>query len=105
MCIRDSSRVDHIRLVRLPDPGDGPELHLYIAREAARPLDDRVPLWQLHLIEGYANGGAVLLRSHHALGDGPTLMHMLHAWSGSHPAGKDPSMPMTPLSKLSLIHI
>ena len=93
------SRVDHIRLVRLPDPGDDPELHRYIAREVARPLDDRVPLWQLHLIEGYANGGAVLLRSHHALGAGPTLMHMLDAWSGSPPAGKDPSMPMRPLSK------
>jgi WS/DGAT/MGAT family acyltransferase len=73
---------DHVVRVRLPAPGDDAMLHGYIAREAAQALDHQCPLWQLHLIEGYGRGGAVLLRTHHAMGDGPAIMHVLERWAG-----------------------
>ena len=73
---------DHVRRIELPSPGDDAALHHYIAGEAIRPLDPGRPLWQLHLIDGYRTGGAVLLRTHHALGDGPALMHVLATWAG-----------------------
>ena len=83
-------RDDHIRSVRLPSPGGDAELHAYIAGEASRPLDDRVPLWQLHFIDGCRGGGAILLRTHHALGDGPTLVHALKTWAGPPEHGVSP---------------
>jgi len=79
------NRADHIRSVRLDSPGGDAELHAYIGGVASGPLDRHVPLWQLHLIDGLGDGGAVLLRSHHALGDGATLMHVLDVWAGPEP--------------------
>jgi WS/DGAT/MGAT family acyltransferase len=81
---------DHVFRIRLPTPGCDKELHTYIGREAAQALDHAVPLWQLHLIEGYRDGAAVLLRTHHALGDGPALMHVLEQWADG------PSEPSSP---------
>jgi diacylglycerol O-acyltransferase len=86
----EAQRTDHIRSVTLPSPGGDAELHAYIAGEASKPLDDRVPLWQLHFIDGCRGGGAVLLRTHHALGDGPTLVHALNTWAGPPEHGDSP---------------
>jgi WS/DGAT/MGAT family acyltransferase len=72
---------DHVIRMRLPDPGSDRQLHTYVGREAAQALDHRVPLWQLHLIEGHGDGAAVLLRTHQALADGPALMHVLGHWA------------------------
>jgi WS/DGAT/MGAT family acyltransferase len=72
---------DHVFRIRLPEPGDDGALHTYIGREAAQALDHRVPLWQLHLIEGHRDGAAVLLRTHQALADGPALRCVLEQWA------------------------
>jgi WS/DGAT/MGAT family acyltransferase len=73
---------DHVVRVRLPEPGDDAALHEYVGREAAQALDHQFPLWQIHLIEGFGGGGAVLLRTHHAMGDGPAIMHAIERWAG-----------------------
>lgn len=72
---------DHVRRATLSAPGDDASLHAYIESHIADPLDPAKPLWQLHLIDGYQGGGALLLRAHHALGDGTALMHAVVALS------------------------
>lgn len=92
-------RADHIQSVTLPSPGGDTELHRYVSGEASRPLDGQVPLWQLHLINGHGDGGVILLRSHHALGDGLTLLHTLDTWAGSSSIGNDASIDRRPGSE------
>lgn len=69
----------HLRRAALPAPGDAAALHAYVDSHVADPLDPTRPLWQLHLIDGYGGGSALLLRAHHALGDGTALMHAVLA--------------------------
>jgi WS/DGAT/MGAT family acyltransferase len=40
-------------------------------------FDMRKPLWQMHLLDGYAGGSALVFRLHHALADGLALVHLL----------------------------
>ena len=57
----------HVRPARLPD-GD---LSAYVAREMATRLHRDRPLWELHVIDGLADGRVALLpKMHHALVDG-----------------------------------
>jgi WS/DGAT/MGAT family acyltransferase len=77
---RDDPRFDigrHIRRARLPGAGDKAELESFVAELAVRPLDPAHPSWQIHVIEHYQEGVAVVLRIHHAIGDGAALMHVL----------------------------
>jgi WS/DGAT/MGAT family acyltransferase len=67
----------HLCTAALPAPGGDGELHDYVSAQAARPLDPRRPLWQAHLIDGYGDGCAILLRTHHALADGTALVQAL----------------------------
>jgi diacylglycerol O-acyltransferase len=71
----------HIRRATLPAPGDNDALHRYVEEQSPRPLDPERPLWELHLLDGYRGGSAVLLRTHHAIADGLALMHLFEALS------------------------
>jgi WS/DGAT/MGAT family acyltransferase len=68
---------DHIHHAVLPGPGGDKELHDYVSAQASVPLDRGRPLWQVHLLDGYGNGCALLLRTHHALADGTALVQAL----------------------------
>jgi diacylglycerol O-acyltransferase len=80
----------HIRRVRLPGPGNDAALATYVAAEAARPLDPDRPLWELHLIDGYGDGSAVLLRTHHALADGRALTRVIELLTEPGPGSAPP---------------
>jgi WS/DGAT/MGAT family acyltransferase len=67
----------HIRRARLAGSGGKAELQRFVAELAARPLDPAHPLWQTHIVERYEEGVAVVMRIHHAIGDGAALMHVL----------------------------
>ncbi len=79
---------DHLRQVILDQPGDEAALHEYVESHIADPLQPDRPLWEVHLIDGYQGGSALLLRVSHALGDGTALMHALIALSDDEP-GRD----------------
>lgn len=45
-----------------------------VAELAMRPLDRRRPLWQMHLVEDYEGGSAMIIRIHHCIADGIALI-------------------------------
>jgi WS/DGAT/MGAT family acyltransferase len=44
------------------------------------------PLWQVHLVENYGPGCALVIRIHHSLSDGVALMHVLLSLGDADPA-------------------
>ncbi len=68
---------NHIREVELPAPGDDSALQEYVASFLSTPLPRDRPLWEMHLVEGMAEGSAIFVRLHHALADGIALTEVL----------------------------
>lgn len=67
----------HIHHVALPQPGDDRELFRLTADIMERRLDRERPLWECWIIEGLSDGRwAMLLKIHHCIADGITIMHM-----------------------------
>ncbi len=61
----------HLRSGYLPAPGTDNELGTYVAAEASRRMDRTRPLWELHIINGLADGKvAIFCKLHHAMVDG-----------------------------------
>lgn len=61
----------HLRHSALPQPGGERELAVLISRLHGIPLDKSRPLWEMHVIEGFADGTIALYsKMHHALIDG-----------------------------------
>jgi WS/DGAT/MGAT family acyltransferase len=67
----------HIHKVALPDGGDDKALMKMVSDLISMPLDYTKPLWQIHLIENYYGGSALLWRIHHAIGDGASLVNAM----------------------------
>ena len=79
---------EHVSRTRLPAPGDQRALQQTASDLAGRPLRKDRPLWELHLLDGYGDGGALLLRTHHAIADGGALMQVLLALADPLDAGE-----------------
>ena len=67
----------HVHRVTLPAPGDDAALQDYVNSHISTPLERDRPLWEIHLIDGYAQGAAVYSRLHHALADGIALTRVV----------------------------
>ena len=72
----------HVHRLSLPAPGDEAALARLIGELASRPLDRERPLWAIYFIERHEACGltcppVVLVRLHHAVGDGVSLMRLL----------------------------
>ncbi|MGH3568371.1 MAG: WS/DGAT/MGAT family O-acyltransferase [Pseudonocardia sp.] len=68
----------HVRHSTLPHPGGERQLGVLVSRLHSRPHDLTRPLWELHVIDGLADGRfAMYLKVHHALIDGVGLMRRL----------------------------
>ena len=58
----------HLDHATLPSPDSLPD---YVGREMSRKLDRARPLWELHIVDGLADGRVALMpKMHHALVDG-----------------------------------
>ncbi len=83
--LAECDRVDvgrHVRTVRLPAPGDDRTLAAEISRIMSTDLVTDGPLWEYIVLEGLEGGGvAHLLRTHHALADGATILRIWDALS------------------------
>ncbi len=61
----------HVRLHSTVGAGEAGDLHAWVARIMGRQLDRGRPLWEIHVLDGLAEGrAAMLLKVHHAFLDG-----------------------------------
>lgn len=84
--LAESDRVDverHLRTITLAAPGDERALSAEISRIMSTDLapdDPDGPRWDYTIIDGLADGGlAHLMRAHHALADGSTMLRIWDA--------------------------
>jgi diacylglycerol O-acyltransferase len=75
----------HLQRATLPPPGDQAALQDVVSLLASTPLDLSKPLWQFHLVEGYAECCALVLRFHHAIADGTALVRVILSMTESDP--------------------
>jgi diacylglycerol O-acyltransferase / wax synthase len=62
---------DHVRRVTLPAPGDDVRFHDLVGEVLSPPLDRSRPLWELVLVDGFADERfAIVYKTHHAMADG-----------------------------------
>ena len=67
----------HLHRLALPSPGDKTTLQDMVSDLMSTPLDFSKPLWQIHLIENYGEGCALMCRLHHCIADGMALVFVL----------------------------
>jgi diacylglycerol O-acyltransferase len=80
----------HVRHNALPAPGRVLELLALCSRLHGTLLDRQRPLWELHFIEGLADGRfAIYLKVHHALLDGVSAQRLLQRILTKDPAARD----------------
>ncbi|HEX6665655.1 MAG TPA: wax ester/triacylglycerol synthase family O-acyltransferase [Solirubrobacterales bacterium] len=61
----------HLRRISLPAPGDEAQFRALVGELLAPPLDRSKPLWELIVVEGFAeNRFAIVYKTHHAMADG-----------------------------------
>jgi diacylglycerol O-acyltransferase / wax synthase len=89
----------HVRSLKLPPRAGQAQLEAAAGKLASTQLDPRRPLWQIHLIEHYRKGSAVIARFHHCYADGIALMRVLLSLTdpapGAAPAGSASKSPVT----------
>jgi WS/DGAT/MGAT family acyltransferase len=83
----------HLQRATLPPPGDQAALQDAASRLASTQLDLTRPLWQLHLIDHYGDGCALICRLHHCIGDGLALVHVLLSLTDTDPNAPWPDAP------------
>jgi WS/DGAT/MGAT family acyltransferase len=84
----------HIRHTALPAPGGDEELKRLAGRLFAQPLDRAKPLWEMWLVEGFADDRwALVSKTHHALVDGVSGVDITAVLLDASP---DPSPPAPP---------
>jgi diacylglycerol O-acyltransferase len=87
---RDVDADRHVLRAQVPAPGGLPELEELIGEIASTPLDRSVPLWELHVCEGLADGRvAVVTKMHHAMADGVAANALLANITDLSPAGPE----------------
>ena len=67
----------HVAREKLPRRPRGEEqaaLQQRVGELAMQPLDREHPLWQVHLVENYQGGSALIVRIHHCIADGIALI-------------------------------
>ena len=68
----------HMRRAALPSPGGIEELAEFVGDVCSRQLDRSKPLWEMHLVEGLADGRiAVVTKIHHCTIDGVSGAELL----------------------------
>jgi len=81
----------HLQRASLSPPGDQAALQELVSLLAGTPLDLDRPLWQVHFVETYEQGCALICRVHHSLADGVALMHVLLSLADADPGAPLPS--------------
>ena len=87
----------HVHRVTLPAPGSLHELADVVGAIASRPLDRSRPLWELHLVDGLADGRVgMITKIHHSTIDGVTGADLMAHMFDLEPDAPDPAPPDEP---------
>lgn len=86
----DDFDLDH-HMVRVALPGAGTEkdLQKLTGQLASQALDPNKPLWQMHLVDNYKGGQAMVVRIHHCIADGIALVGVLLAMTSQEAAPEE----------------
>lgn len=68
---------NHIKHIASNKPIDKLTLQEFVSELASIPFDYSKPLWQIHYIENYEAGSALIVRLHHSIADGLALIQIL----------------------------
>lgn len=81
---------NHLHRTALPGGAGKAELQALTSDLNSTSLDLRHPLWQIHYIDNYQGGCALLVRIHHCIADGISLVRVLLSLTDKtpHPSGK-----------------
>ena len=87
----------HVRHSALPRPGRVRELLALVSRLHSTLLDRQRPLWEMHLIEGMADGRfAIYTKLHHSVMDGVSAMRLMQSSLTTDPDDRTLSAPYLP---------
>jgi diacylglycerol O-acyltransferase len=84
----------HIRRVRLPGRAGKAELQRFVGDLASQRLDMAHPLWDCHIVERFRGGAVVVMRIHHAIGDGIALTGVMLSLMDDSPQAPDRRVPI-----------
>lgn len=76
----DDPRFDldnHLHVTALPGKADQRALQDMVSDLNSTPLDFAHPLWQIHYVDRYQGGCALIVRIHHCIADGISLVRVL----------------------------
>jgi WS/DGAT/MGAT family acyltransferase len=90
----------HVLRVKLRGAAGKAELETLVSDLMATPLDPSRPMWQFHLVEGYGEGSAVVVRIHHCYADGIALIQVMLSMTDADRKGRVPG-PVPPPPKRS----
>ena len=90
----------HVVAARLPAPGGEAELQAFVSTLMSEPLPAAGARWQFHLIDGYRDGSAIVVRIHHSYADGIALVRVMLSMTDAGPDGP-PAMPFAPRARRS----
>jgi diacylglycerol O-acyltransferase / wax synthase len=68
---------EHVVGASLPGRAGKRELERFVSELASTPLDPARPLWQFHVVDNFAGGGALVARIHHCYADGIALIQVM----------------------------
>jgi diacylglycerol O-acyltransferase len=93
----------HVRHATLPSPGDERELMDWISDYYSHRLDRSRPLWEMVLLDGFADGRwALVCKTHHCLVDGAGSVDAVDLLLDAEPAPGEPSAPHPPRASASV---
>ncbi len=75
----------HLARTALPGKGTTADLKRLVGRLASTALDANKALWQVHLVDNYNGGQALIVRIHHCIADGVALIGVLLAMTSEDP--------------------
>ncbi len=102
---------DHVERLQLQPPADETALLELINKKMNTRLDFAHPLWKVTLVDNYPEGSVFIIRVHHCIADGISLMQVLSQMTRSSPdepadqavadnLNRDEDQPAIPLTAL-----